>query len=106
MVGCCVLPLRCGVSGVFFTLGSYAGGVGSSCGMSVLKMFNGCFSDAVFYPSCGMGLGGAGFCRSSVRSHAACVTSSSRKVLVIYSALVRSLSCQRLVPMLYWVCEM
>ena len=46
-----------------------------------------------------MGIDGAGLSRDSVRSDAACVTTSSGKVLGIYSALGRVLLCQRLVNM-------
>ena len=78
MVGCCVLPLIYGGSGVCYTLGSCSGGVGGSCSTAMLNMAANCFSDTLcFYQSYRMGMDRAGLWRASVRSAAACVTASA-----------------------------
>ena len=60
MAGCYVLPFHPGGSGVF-NLGSCTGGGDGSCGTAMLKMAAIFFSAAIcFYPSCRMGLDGAG----------------------------------------------
>ena len=73
-MGCCVIPLKCGGSGVCCTLGSCAGGVNDYCGTAMLKMSANCFSAYVFYPRLWMDLYGAGFWSASAISTDACVT--------------------------------
>ena len=75
MSGCCVLG--CGGFGVF-TFVSFVGGGAGSWDTDVLKMAASCLSAVVcFYPRCGMGMDGVGFCSASVGSEAALVTASA-----------------------------
>ena len=61
MAGCCVLPLRCGSSGVS-TLRICAGGVAGDCGTAMVNMVASFLIATVYFsPSCGMGLDGTGF---------------------------------------------
>ena len=49
MVGCCVIPLYCGVLGVCSNLRSCTGGGDSSSGTSMLNIAANCFSAAVYF---------------------------------------------------------
>ena len=81
-MGCCVLSLRCAGSGVCSTLGSCAVGGESSFGTEMLNMDASFFIASVYFsPSCVMGMDGAGFCRASVNSDAACVIGYSGESL-------------------------
>ena len=78
VVGCFVLLLWCGGSGVCSALGSCTGGGDGYFVTGMLNMSSNLFSSAVYFsPSCGMGLDGAGFWRTYVISDAVCVTASS-----------------------------
>ena len=82
MLGCCDLTLLYGGSGICSTIGSYAGGVDGYYGTAILKMDANCYSaDAFLHPRCGMGMDGDGFWSASMRSSAACVTTSARQRL-------------------------
>ena len=80
MVGCRVVPLFYDGSGIS-TLGICAGGVDGYCGMAMLNMVASCLVLLfVFLQGDGwvcMWLDGAGLWSTSVRSDAACVTSSA-----------------------------
>ena len=77
-MGCYVIHLCCGGSGVCSTLRSCSGRVDGFCGTAMLNMDTNCFIAAIcFYPRCGMGLDGNGLWSASVRSAVACVTTSS-----------------------------
>ena len=88
MASCCVLPLRCGGSGVY-NLRSFAWGVDGACDTAMLNMAASCFIYTDCFSSiCRMGLDGAWFLRDSVSSSSVLVTSSAAERL-------RNLFCTR-----------